>query len=186
MKEQLAEINRNSFLLILWLLTGVIIAALVSYLALPNYKSFSSTKHSYQTLKSALRNDGQLQDELQLAEMQINMLQKNLNGEGVNLPFKQFEAHVIGQLQQVAWRNNLELAGVRPKMGKMVDRFREILFDVDLSGDYFDIYSLLSDFEKTLGFVVINDFHIKPDATDRQEPWLKVQLTLASYRIENL
>lgn len=186
MKEQLAEINRNNFLLILWLLAAVIVAAAVSYVALPQYKQYASTKNSYQTLQSAIENDGQLEDELQLHAMQIKQIQKKLNGEGVNLPFKQFEAHVIGQLQQVAWSNNLELAGVRPKMGKMVDHFREILFDVDLSGDYFDIYHLLSDFEKTLGVVVINDFHITTDTRERKEPWLKVKLRLASYRAESL
>ena len=69
-------------------------------------------------------------------------------------------------------------------MGETISHFREILFDVDLSGDYFDIYNLLSDFEKTLGFIVINDFHVRPDSRNRNTDELHVKLTLASYRRE--
>lgn len=186
MKDRLAEINRNSFLLILGLSIVVILAGVVAYVVLPQFKQYSAAKHSYSTLKLAVKNDGQLHDELLLVEKQITLIHKKLNGEGVNLPFKQFEAHVIGQLQQTAWRNNIELAGVRPRVGEVISHFREILFDVNLSGDYFDIYNLLSDFEKTLGFIVINDFHIRPDTNNKNSGELRVKLTLASYRRESL
>ncbi len=76
------------------------------------------------------------------------------------------------------------LSGVQPKKGKKIDQFREMLFRVTLRGDYFDIYDLLSDFQNGLGFVVVKKFSLTPYKGRDQDSSLRVQMTIASYRVD--
>ncbi len=184
MHAQLGAISRNAYVGILVLMAVSIISALAVYVTLPQFRAWRSASTSYAVMQSALSHDGYLQGQLQSLPLEIAELEKRLNGEGVHLPFRQVESHVIGQLQRIAWKNNIELAGVTPRLGKKVDRYREVLFDVSMVGEYFDIYRLLTDFEQSLGLVVINEFDVATANVLDRPAALQVKMTIASYRIE--
>jgi hypothetical protein len=98
------------------------------------------------------------------------------------LPDKQLEAFVIGRLQGISWRNHVELRGVKPGKGEVVRIFREVLFDVEVSGDYFDLFAWLQELRRELGFVVVKQFAIRPLERDKENPRLSVKLSIVSYR----
>jgi hypothetical protein len=66
----------------------------------------------------------------------------------------------------------------------MIDHYREVLFDVDLSGEYFDLYRFLVDLEQSSGFLVINQFSIASTMSIDPDPQLGVKMSIASYRQE--
>lgn len=184
MRTQLAGVSRSSFLTMLGLCILVMVAAVLSYAIAPKFKAYRSVIQSYSVLGSVVSTNNFLQQDLQRLMHDIGVLEKNLNGDSSSLPFKQFEAHVIGRLQDMAWKYNVVLSGVQPKKGRKIDQFREMLFRVTLRGDYFAIYDLLSDFQNGLGFVVVKDFNLTPNNNRDAESSLRVRMTIASYRIE--
>lgn len=184
MQAYLAQIESKSLKIILGLIVFVIAAALHSYLIWPNFKEYRQLKQSHDLLQSAVSNDHNLQQDLDKITVQVQELKKRLHGDMADLPQKQFESYIIGQLQSIAWNNGVELIGVKPKKGERVDQFREILFDIDIRGDYFHIFDLLSEVGDTLGFVVIKRCSMKSDNVTKGSPSLQVKVTIASYRIE--
>ena len=109
-------------------------------------------------------------------------LRRRLHGDMANLPPKEIEAYIIGRLQAISWRNRVELVGVEPNSGEMIESFREMLFTVRLAGDYFDLYNWLRDLGKELGFVVIKRYQMSPVDRNEEVPRLSAELTIASYR----
>jgi len=184
MQAYLAQIESKNLKIILGLLVFLVVAALHSYLIWPNVKEYRELKESHHLLQSAVSNDGNLQQDLDKISAQVKALKKSLHGDMANLPQKQFESYIVGQLQSIAWKNGIELVGVKPKKGERVDQFREILFDIDIRGNYFHIFDLFSDIGDSLGFVVIKRCVMKPGNTINDSQSLQVQVTIASYRIE--
>jgi hypothetical protein len=100
-----------------------------------------------------------------------------------NLPMKQMEAFIIGRLQSISWRNDVQLVGVEPADGGLAGEFSELLFDVELHGRYLDMFAWLESTKEELGFVVIKQFEMTPiSQAGAEEPELRVNLTMASYR----
>ena len=100
----------------------------------------------------------------------------------IDLPDNQMESFVIGQLQGISWRNKIELLGVRPGKGSLIETLEEILFDVEIAGDYFDLYAWLQELDDQLGFIVIKSFSIHPHDTSLNGQRLIAKLTIVSYR----
>ena len=72
---------------------------------------------------------------------------------------------------------------VRPAKGSTIQALEEILFEVEVAGDYFDLYAWLQDLDNKLGFVVIKNFNIRPLSTVLNNPRLIAKLTIVSYRV---
>jgi hypothetical protein len=61
--------------------------------------------------------------------------------------------------------------------------YREVLFRVELSGDYFALLDWLADVSEELGFVVIKEYQLSVADVDPQDPVLTTKLLLAAYRV---
>ena len=59
--------------------------------------------------------------------------------------------------------------------------FQEILFNVQLSGDYFGLYKWLQDLREQIGFIVIKNIEIKHINESNAATPLLMRLTIASY-----
>ena len=113
---------------------------------------------------------------------EIAALDHNLHGGMVDLPDRQLEAYVIGRLQEISWRHSVTLLGVRPVKASTLINFEEKPFNVEVSGDYFDLYAWLLDLGADLSILAIRHFNISPVNAGSATPELKAILTLVSYR----
>ena len=101
-----------------------------------------------------------------------------------NLPLKQVESYVIGKLQKISWRNDVDLVSVKPATGQQVQIFSEVLFNIELIGEYDDIYRWLWDAKNELGFVVVKEYGMRRRDNVDNNPRLLTTVSLASYRAE--
>ncbi len=181
MDELLEKLDHRQLKLImigtLTLLTG----ASFAYVVWPQTKAYREALHSRAVLDNAGANEN-LPDELARLRDDVAVLQQRLHGDMANLPAEQMEAYIVGRLQGISWRNRVELVSVEPREGDMVEEFREILFKVELAGNYFDLYEWVREVARELGFVVIKEYEMSPLGQTEAEPRLAVKLTLASYR----
>ncbi|MEN8207288.1 MAG: type 4a pilus biogenesis protein PilO [Pseudomonadota bacterium] len=160
----------------------LIAAALISYALWPQFKEYRKSLHTLTLLEEAAENGNSLGLEIATIEKEITTLDHNLHGEMVDLPARQMEAYIIGRLQEISWENNIKLLGVRPNKANTIKTFEEIPFDVEVSGDYFDLFAWLQNLGTELGFVVIKHFNISPLNSSNMAPDLKASLTIVSYR----
>lgn len=182
MFELLQKYGQRELLLILVLVGSVILAPISTYVVWPEFKKFRAVSSAQDALVATAANEGELAEELATLRVDVQDLERRLHGDMANLPPKEIEAYIIGRLQAISWRNRVELVGVEPISGEMIESFREMLFTVRLAGDYFDLYNWLRDLGKELGFVVIKRYQMSPIDRNEEVPRLSAELTIASYR----
>ena len=182
MFELLEKYGQRELLLILVLVGSVILAPISTYVVWPEFRNFRAVSSSRDALVATAANEGELAEELSALRVDVQGLERRLHGDMANLPPKEVEAYIIGRLQAISWRNRVELVGVEPNSGEMIESFREMLFTVRLAGDYFDLYNWLRDLGNELGFVVIKRYQMSPIDRNEEVPRLSAELTIASYR----
>ena len=168
----------------LWLLGGGVLSVLVALLSThavrPQLKAWRVAVAAEAGLRS--QQEPPLEPILAQESEAIAELERRLHGEMADVPARELEAVVVGRLQSVSLRHEVELVSVRPGRGEQVEMFEELLFAVELSGRYTDLYAWLEDLRGELGFVVIRDFAIQRTNDEGTVPALRANLTVASYR----
>ena len=157
-------------------------AALFSYVLMPELKAYRKSNNDRIVLERVSESGGVLAKQLPVLKEEVERLGRKLHGDMANLPDKQLESFIMGRLQGISWRNQVELVSVKPRKGQVVQIFREILFDVEITGDYFDLFTWLQSLAKELGFVVVKQFVIRPLDSGKESPRLSAKLTIVSYR----
>jgi hypothetical protein len=162
---------------------ALLAATLFTYALLPQIKLYRAAHESIAVLEAALEQGQDVGSQLRLLTAEVEGLERQLHGDMANLPEQQLEAFVIGRLQSVSWRNNVELVSIEPRAGEHVHMFSESLFRVALTGRYTDLYAWLVDTNAELGFIVIKEYEMRPLEDVAGDPLLTVGLTIASYRL---
>ena len=178
--EQLARYGRPELALILVLISAIVLAPAATYLVLPKAKAYSAVTLSRSQLIAATTAEVDLAGRLDDLREEIGALDRHLNGDMSGTPRREIESYVIGRLQVISWRNRIKLGSVEPREGESIETFDEMLFNVSISGDYFDLYNWLRDLDDELGFVVVKQYRIA--SANGNSPQLTAELTIASYR----
>ena len=161
----------------------LLVALLFSYLLLPEIKTYRTGLESRIVLEDIADQGQAVSQQLENLATEVEALKTQLHGDMANLPEKQLESFVIGRLQAISWRNNVELVSIAPSAGETVQVFQESLFRIELSGSYFDLFDWLGEIGGDLGFVVIKEYAMRPAEDVAADPDLTVNLTIASYRL---
>ena len=168
------------------LLVGIgmtLLACALVYAAVPPAREYFSVRKTALLLEEVSEGGGELQRMLSLHSQQIDTLEKRLHGEMANLPPKQIESYIIGKLQRISWKNDIEMVSVQPSVGEDVQIFSETLFDIQLDGRYSDLYQWLWETRTELGFIVIKKFALRRSNNEDENPVLTAEINLASYRV---
>ena len=182
MQELLQKISLRELRMLLLGIGAVITAAAVVGVVIPNTKALRAANSEVHILEEAGQDAAELERHLQEQHVKIDELKYRLHGDMANLPVRQVEAYIIGRLQRVSWNNNVELVSVEPAMGDRVQIFQEMLFNVQLVGQYEDLYRWLLEARDELGYVVVKEYELKRRDNEDTAPQLLADLSLASYR----
>lgn len=184
MLDALEKLGTREFRMLLLGLGLVVTVIAVSAALLPGVKAYRSTANAVAVLEDANNNAVDLDQQLQERYASIEELKFRLHGDMANLPLKQVESYVIGKLQKISWRNDVDLVSVKPATGQQVQIFSEVLFNIELIGEYDDIYRWLWDAKNELGFVVVKEYGMRRRDNVDNNPRLLTTVSLASYRAE--
>lgn len=161
---------------------AVITAATIAGALLPSVKALQSATAEVRVLEEASVDGLELDRHLTEQHERLDELSYRLHGDMANLPVRQVESYIIGQLQRISWNNSVELVSVEPSTGERVQIFQEMLFNVQLVGEYEDLYAWLWEARNDLGYVVVKEYGLTRQDDDDAEPLLVADLSLASYR----
>ncbi len=183
MDDLLKQLNRRQLTIIGGGLLALLVAALLTYVVQPRFKEYRATHASFTLLEATTGSSAGLDAQVIELRAHVEVLERTFHGDMANLPLKQMEAFIIGRLQGISWGNDVQFVGVQPADGGLSGPFRELLFNVELQGQYFDVFAWLEAVREQLGFVVIKQFEMSPiNQVGIDEPELQVSLTMASYR----
>ena len=161
----------------------LLVAAIFSYVLLPQIKAYRAGLEARAVLADVAEQGLAVSQQLESLGLELEVLRKELHGDTANLPAEQLESFVIGRLQTISWRNDVELQSIEPAAGGTVQDFQESIFRVELSGKYRDLFSWLGELNDELGFVVIKEYQMRPIEDVAADPDLFVNLSIASYRL---
>ena len=163
----------------------LLVAVCFAYVILPALKSYRQALTSMRVIESVVVNEQSMETELERLAAEVAALDRELHGDTANLAENQLEAFVVGRLQSISWRNGVELLSVEPRIGDTIQMFRESLFEIRLSGDYFALFAWLNNVRDELGFVVIKEYEMRPTEDVARDPTLEARLVVASYRVDD-
>lgn len=106
-------------------------------------------------------------------------LRKQLYGGPSDLPPEKVESYIVDRLDSISARHAVELVSVKPGEAHRVLMFDELLYEVEVKGEFFALAAWLWELEDELRPLVVNGFDLRPLA---QGPWVGMKLRLASYR----
>ena len=182
MREQLAGIEPGSLKLMLMLVAVVIATAMALYLVKPQYLEFRDRRVSYQMLLDQIDDPKQLQQAIDQQRADISELQLQLHGEAGNMPVNEMESFLVGRLQRLAWDAGIELVGVRPGSAKRIMEFEEISFEVEVAGEYRNLYQWLDKIGEALGFMLVTNYEISLATRTDEATELDMKVTIVFYR----
>ena len=182
MDRLLMETEPRVLVLLMASVALLVIAALGSYVIWPELRDYRKSMGTLTVLRDVTSRGENLEQEMAVLRSSVDMLNKELHGDMVNLPENEMESFIIGRLQTISWRNNIDLLRVTPGNGNTVRIFEEVLFEVIVSGDYFDIFNWLQALREDLGFVVVKRFDLRPESGSESGERLRANFTIVSYR----
>ena len=182
MQDYLKQISLRELRLLLLGIGAVVTVAVSVSIIVPNAKALHAASGTVRVLEEAAQDGAELEQHLQDQHARIEELKYRLHGDMANLPVQQIEAYIIGRLQRVSWNNDVELVSVEPATGDRVQMFQEMLFNVQLVGQYSDLYRWLWEARADLGYVVVKEYSLRRQDNVDDQPQLVADLSLASYR----
>lgn len=183
MQDLLNKLDNRQLAFIGLSVTILVLAALVTYGFWPKAQELRSFIENRNVMTQMALNEASTEIEIVRLSDELKTLRQRLQGDMANLPLREMEAFIIGRLQSISWRNDITLVGVEPAIGDSVEMYREVLFRVELSGDYFDLLEWLADVSAELGFVVIKEFQLNVGEANPDNPRLTTRLLIAAYRV---
>ncbi len=177
----MTRINRRQLKVLSGGVVALVTTAMVAQIVWPQVRAYRTEAQLRETLELSEPLET-LERTREDAREQVRSAKKRLHGGMPSLPARQIEAYIIGRLQEVSWRTDVDLTSVEPQPMTRSGLFDKTVFSVQLEGNYFDLFSWLSEVNATVGFVVIESYDIRITEHDENEPRLSVKLTMASYR----
>ena len=174
------ELNTLSLCLI-----AIVLVALGVYAVKPFWLSYQGNSDKLALLRSSQTLSTSPTAASHGLKQEIARLEGVIDGDRRNLPSKEIESFVIGRLQTIAWRHALQLTSIEPSRGELTDDYQELLFQVTLSGGYFELGRWLHDLHRELGFVVVREFQLSENGGSARDPLLDARFLLSSYRIQS-
>ena len=182
MNNYLSNINSRIYIMSVVGVVVVVFAIVIAYLITPKYKQYHNLSLNLNMLERQVNKDDDVQSAIASLSGEIELAKRQLKGDMANLPEKEMESYIIGVLQNISWDNKINLIGVKPAKGSEIHIFQELLFNVKLSGDYFDLYNWFIEIRKNLGFIVVKKLNISPIRNQESNEQLLMDLTIASYK----
>jgi hypothetical protein len=182
MDYRIKEIDPRSAALMMAGVALLVMAALAVYVVWPEINAYRKSLTTLAVLERVTRNGDEVVEEMSALQQEVDGRVRRLHGDMVNMPKNQMEAFIIGRLQGISWRNKVELRAVTPGKGDTVQMFEEVIFDVEVFGDYFDLFAWLQDLNTELGYVVVKHFSIGAEGQKDSDNRLTARFTIVSYR----
>ncbi len=145
------------------------------------WKEYTEWKSTLGRLQQEQQNISPLDQDIQEIKERINSLNSELHGDGPSLPANQMVAYVIGKLDEIAEKYDVQLDGVRPGVSREVLMFNETPYHVEIKGSYVDLFAWLYEVESKLGPLIIKEYKIEPFSSGDSR---RMQLTMVSYRLQ--
>lgn len=112
----------------------------------------------------------------------VEEVRKRLYSGSSDVPLKQIESHVIGALDQISGRHDVELMSVTPGEMTHVLMFDELPYDVHVEGSYFRLFEWFRDVESELRPMVVQQFEM--NRSERAQG-ASLKLRLVAYRAQD-
>lgn len=183
-KDYLAKLDNRQYYGLLASVVLLAVVTVVSFILIPNVKAYAAANKASADHPVLPGDSKDLPALLVQRDRTITERTQMLHGDMANLPIREIEAFVIDRLQGIAWNHDVVLQGVKPTSGDTIEAFREILFKLEISGRYEDLFAWLHELRNELGFTVIKEYKMDRVTQTTTDPVLRVQLTIASYRKE--
>lgn len=182
MRKYLGRLDPKRVPLLAGGVTMLVLAALLIYVILPQYRGWQAAASERHTLELSVQAAASVSAEHRRLVAELEDLENALNGDAERMPQQALEAFIIGRLQELSWRRDIELVSVQPRPPASLGAIEETSFELELAGGYTNLRAWLGDMTAELGFVTVRQLALTPQEQEGQDPRLHAALILSAYR----
>lgn len=182
MMKHLARIEPQRMTLFAGGIVLLIGATLAAYLVMPQYRAHRAALQEQAALQRVVDTARNVEAEQARLEAEVERLDAELRDNEDALPQQALEAFVIGRLQEISWRRQIELIAVEPSQGTQIGPVQETLFELELAGEYENFHGWLRDLHGELDSVAVRNLSLAPLESKGSDPRLHAGLVVAAYR----
>jgi Tfp pilus assembly protein PilO len=177
----LRGVRPESLLAAMAALAGLTLLAGYLYVLRPSIQSLAALESgdSRATLDSLQLEFAENAAAITTSEAELTTLRSRLFAGPADLPPEKAESYIVDRLNRISGNHAIALLSVRPGEAKRVLMFDELLYEVEVEGEFFSLVAWLRELEQELRPLVVNEFDMKPQARGAR---VGMKLRLASYR----
>jgi len=171
-------------MLAILLVSLIVLSVLASFLYIIKepFKNLRLQQETLTLLQREVQTGVPLQNQILMQQQLVDKLTTTLHGTGPKLAVNKMVAYIIGELDIIAGQHQVHLSSVKPQNPEHLFTFKELPFQVEISGNYFNLFAWLKDVEKNLGPIVIKQFTLSPYGKGKQ---IRMNLNIVAYQFED-
>lgn len=180
-EKLLGEVSPRSLLAAMAAIAGLTLLAGHLYVVKPSLARLRALDSggSQTTVANLQAEAAQMDGAIQVTQQQLDALRDRLFGGPSDLAPEKVESYIVERLDRISARHAVELVSVKPGDAREVLMFDELLYEVEVKGQFFALVAWLWELEEELRPLVVNGFDMQPTP---QGGWVGMKLRLASYR----
>ncbi len=177
----LREVEPRTLVLAMVAIAGLTLLAGHLYVVKPSLARIHAleTGGSQATVETLRAEAAQAEQAIGDTQARLDSLRQELYGGPSDLPPEKVESYIVDRLDRISARHAIELVSVKPGDATRVLMFDELLYEVEVKGQFFALVAWLWELEDELRPLVVNGFDMRPAA---KGVWVSMKLRLASYR----
>lgn len=163
------------------MITSLLLFVLASYLYLLKkpLAEYSELKQARILLQVKMENKTKLSNDIERLKKEVDQLNRRLHGKKPVKREHEMLAHKINTLDNLSSYHKVQLLSVKPGSPRIVSMFKEISFDVEVAGQYQQLYTWLHEVEMEFGSMVVKQFEVRPK-TDSKDLYVKMKMAFYS------
>lgn len=134
---------------------------------------------SRETVQALESEAAEARAEIAASQSVLVELRSQLHGGPSDQPPEKVESYIVDRLDSLSVRHAVELMSVEPGDAQQVLMFDELLYEVEVKGEFLALAAWLGEIEDELRPLVVNGFDLRPS---NRTHWVRMRLRLASYR----
>ena len=135
---------------------------------------------AYQQQVSLQESRDSMKDSLQVATNEVSKIKEKLHFQSEVRNSAEIIPYVVKLLDNISTKYAVKLKSVKPLVPEVVLMLEERPFDIEISGDYRNLFEWVTEAEEVLDPMAIKSFQIRPG---RASEGVEMQVRVVSYRL---
>lgn len=156
----LNRIDAWQFIAGLTVFSSLVVYSIFVWLIQPKWQDYQHHKKLYEQFNRINQLSTSIESNIVSLKDENSNLEAELTKNQLTMPLQNLTAMMISKLEQLAKHHKLKITKLEPSHGQEIALFKKSIFDIDIEGQYPNLYAWTKAIESELNFIHIEKYQI--------------------------